>query len=165
MPQAACSANLTAIGMVMMSEQFQALPIDDQRAAAAYPLVYLYDASITTDQWLSFVRRHHQAAGEGGLIAIRDCRGIVHALFRYRVDRDLRVRKRLCITDLIVAHLPGVEIDAAVAASAERVSAELDCDTITIEQPFRPEGRPWSGCPTARWLRRSGPAGGNRSPL
>jgi hypothetical protein len=111
-----------------MSEQFQALPIDDQRAAAAYPLVYLHDASITTEQWLSFVR----------------CRR----------DSDLRVQRRLCITDLIVAHLPGVAIDDAVAASARRVSAELDCGAITIERPFLSEVGPWGGCPTAQWLRR-----------
>ena len=122
-----------------MNEHFQALPIDYQRALSAYPLVYLHDASITADQWLRFVRRRSRtAAGKAGLIAIRDCRGIVHALFSYRVDRDLRIRKRLCIANLIVAHLPGSQIDAAVAASAELVSAQCDCQTITIEQPFGP---------------------------
>src|SRR5215467_1074935 len=140
----------------MMNDQFQALPIDDQRAAAAYPLVYLHDASITTDQWLHFVHERCQSARQTGLIAIRDCRGIVHALFSYRVDSDLRVRRRLCISDLIVAHLPGVEIDDAVAASAQQVSLELDCQAITIEQPFRPETKPWIGCPTARALKRRG---------
>jgi len=148
-----------------MSEQFQALPIDDQRAATAYPLVYLHDASITTEQWLSFVRRHCHAGGESGLIAIRDCRGIVHALFRYRVDDDLRVQRRLCITDLIVAHLPGVEIDAAVTASAKRVSAELDCGAITIERPFLSEVGRSGGCLTAQWLRRRSQTRGGRQPL
>ena len=91
-------------------------------------------------------------AGESGLIAIRDCRGIVHALFSYRVDNDMRLRRRLCITDLFVAHLPGSDIDDAVAASARDVSIELDCQAITIEQPFRPDivAR---GCPTVRALR------------
>ena len=148
-----------------MSEQFQALPIDDERAATAYPLVYLHDASITTEQWLSFVRRHCHAGGESGLIAIRDCRGIVHALFRYRVDSDLRVQRRLCITDLIVAHLPGVEIDAAVTASAKRVSAELDCGAITIERPFLSEVGRSGGCLTAQWLRRRSQTRGGRQPL
>jgi hypothetical protein len=164
MPQEACSSNLGQIGIFLMSEQFQALPIDDQRAAVAYPLVYLHDASITTEQWLSFVRRHRHDTAESGLIAIRDCRGIVHALFRYRVDSDLRVQRRLCITDLIVAHLPGAEIDDAVAASARRVSAELDCGAITIERPFLSEIGPWGGCPTAQWLRRRAARGG-RQPL
>src|SRR5262249_16747057 len=118
-----------------------------------YPLVYLHDASITTEQWRHFVRQRCLAiAGESGLIAIRDCRGIVHALFGYRVDNDLCARRRLCITDLFVAHLPGTDIDAAVAESAQSVSAELDCEAITIEQPFRPDIL-MKGCPTARVLR------------
>ena len=136
-----------------MNEQFQALPIDDARASAAYPLVYLHDASITTDQWLRFVRQRCLAvAGESGLIAIRDCRGIVHALFSYRVDNDMRLRRRLCITDLFVAHLPGSDIDAAIAASARDVSEELDCEAITIERPFQPDVL-IKGCPTVRALR------------
>jgi hypothetical protein len=136
-----------------MSEQFQVLPIDVSRAASAYPLVYLHDATITTEQWLGFVRQRCLAvAGESGLIAIRDCRGIVHALFSYRVDNDMRLRRRLCITDLFVAHLPGSDIDTAVAECARSVSAELDCQAITIERPFPSEiaGR---DCPTARALR------------
>jgi hypothetical protein len=135
-----------------MSEQFQALPIDDQRASSAYPLVFLHDASITTDEWRQFVQRRCLATvSESGLMAIRDCRGIVHALFGYRVDYDLRDRRRLCITDLFIAHSPGSDIDAAVAASARNVSAELACEAIMIERPFRPDIP--ASCPTVRALR------------
>jgi hypothetical protein len=129
--------------------------MDRQDASAAYPLVYLHDASITTDQWLRFVRRRcRTASGRTGLIAIRDCRDIVHALYSYRVDRDLRIRNRLCITDLIVAHLPGSQIDAAIAASAENISAQFDCQAITIEQPFRSANSiaMMARCPTAEVL-------------
>ncbi|MGY2848348.1 hypothetical protein ACVIWU_001774 [Bradyrhizobium sp. USDA 4509] len=98
-----------------MNEQFQALPIDHQHAIVAYPLVFMHDASITTDQWLRFVRRRCRGSSpETGLIAIRDRRGVIHALFSYRIDNDLRVRKRLSIGDLIVAHLPGSRIDDAL---------------------------------------------------
>jgi hypothetical protein len=141
-----------------MIEQFQALPIDRQRASAAYPLVYMHDSSITLQKWLRFVaQRCRAASGRAGLIAIRDCRGIVHALFSYRIDSDLQIRRRLCIGNLIVAHLPGSQIDAAVAASAERVSAQFDCQVITIEQPFRPTSSIPSECPTAKLLKRRGP--------
>jgi hypothetical protein len=138
-----------------MTEQFQALPIDFNRARAAYPLIYMHDASISLERWLRFVRRRcRTTSGRTGLIAIRDCRGIVHALFSYRVDSDLRIRRRLCIGNLIVAHLPGSKIDAAVAASAESVSAQFDCEVITIEQPFRPATAMLGRCPTAEALRR-----------
>jgi hypothetical protein len=137
-----------------MSEQFQALRIDRQRATAAYPLVYMHDSSITLQRWLRFVgQRCRASSGRSGLIAIRDCRGIVHALFSYRIESDLHIRRRLCISYLIVAHLPGSRIDAAVAASAESVSAQFDCQMITIERPFRLPSLVSSKCPTAELLK------------
>jgi hypothetical protein len=130
-------------------EQFQAIPMSWRGATAAYPLVRLHDASVTLGKWLRFVRRHcgpaHQRAG---LIAIRDCRGIVHALFSYRVDFDLHNRKRLCVANLIVAHIPGSKIEEAVATSTRNISNELGCYTISAEQPFRPVA-PWKPCATA----------------
>ena len=109
-----------------------------EAARTAYPLVRLHDAAITLDTWLGFARRHCRASSErAGLIALRDCRGIIHALFSYRVDLDLQARKRLCVANLIVAHLPGSPIEQAVDATARNVSAQFGCQSITIEQPFR----------------------------
>lgn len=120
-----------------MNEQFQAHPLTWEGARTAYPLVCLHDTSISLETWLRFVRRRCRgASGRSGLIAIRDSRGIVHALFSYRVDLDLRSRKRLCLAHLIVAHLPGSQIDDAVAISAGNVAASLGCQTISIEQPL-----------------------------
>jgi hypothetical protein len=132
--------------------QFQAIPMSWQGATAAYPLVRLHDASITLEKWLHFARRHCGTVYKrAGLIAIRDCRGIVHALFSYRVDFDLHNRKRLCVANLIVAHMPGSQIDEAVAASTQNVSAQFGCHAVTIEQPFRPATTFWK-CPTAEAL-------------
>lgn len=129
-----------------------------RRATAAYPLVRLHDASITLEKWLHFARRHCDAACKpAGLIAIQDRRGIVHAVFSYRVDLDLHNRRRLCVANLIVAHVPGSQIDEAVAASTRNVSAQFDCHAVTIEQPFRSPTTFWK-CPTAQMLaNRSGP--------
>ena len=138
-----------------MNKQFQALPIDDQHAIAAYPLVFMHDASITTGQWRQFVRRHSRSSPRTGLTAIRDRRGVIHALFSYRIDNDLRVRKRLSISDLIVAHLAGSQIDDAVARVIGDVAQQFGCQTVTIERPFvRPQARS-PGCPTTAALRRS----------
>ncbi|WP_375776414.1 hypothetical protein ACE103_32780 [Bradyrhizobium sp. ma5] len=137
-----------------MNEQFQALPIDHQHAIAAYPLVFMHDASITTEQWLRFVRRRCRGSSpETGLIAIRDRRGVIHALFSYRIDNDLRVRKRLSISDLIVAHLPGSRIDDAVSNVIAEVSAQYGCQNVTIEQPFAARYPRRARCPTAEALR------------
>jgi hypothetical protein len=137
-----------------MTEQFQALPMDRECARAAYPLVNLHDGGVTLERWLRFVRRHcRNTSGRAGLIAIRDCRGTIHALFSYRVDIDLRIRKRLCIENLIVAHLPGSQIDDAVTASTGKVASQLGCQTINIERPFNPGTGVSTRCPTARLLR------------
>jgi hypothetical protein len=139
-------------GMNDQPEQFQAVPVSWQGASAAYPLVRLHDATITLEKWLHFVRRYSGAAYKlAGLIAIQDCRGIVHALFSYRVDFDLHNRRRLCVANLIVAHVPGSQIDEAVAASTRSVSAQFGCHAVTIEQPFRPATTFWK-CPTAETL-------------
>lgn len=124
-------------------------------ARAAYPLVYLHDASVSLEDWLRFVRQiGRSASGNAGLIAIRDCRGIVHALFSYRVDFDLRARKRLCITHLVVAHLAGSAIDAAIATSADTIAADLDCQSISIEQPFNPRSDLLRDCSSADFVDR-----------
>ncbi len=134
-----------------MNEQFQARPVNGDCARSAYPLVYLHDASVTLETWLRFVRRRCRIrSGQSGLMVIGDCRGISHALFSYRVDTDLRCRKRLCITDLIVAHLPGTRIDGVVKESAGKLAAALGCQTISVAQPLRPQfesrpsGHPWA---------------------
>ena len=136
-----------------MIEQFQAFRLDWERARTAYPLVRMHDASISLEIWLRFARRRCRAtAGRGGLVGIRDRRGIVHAVFSYRIDRDLHGRKRLCIANLIVAHLPGSRIDEAVSASTEDLSLQFGCPTVTVEQPFRKSCQPRIKCPTAEAL-------------
>lgn len=142
-----------------MNEQFQSLTIDAASAGAAYPLVRLHDASITLQKWLLFARRRCKAAsGRSGLIAIRDCRGIIHAVFSYRMDIDLRACKRLCISHLIVAHLPGAGIDDAVAVSASRIANSVVRPSpsnrcFCHERVFRPAVRQRSYCGTGRDFR------------
>ncbi len=146
-----------------MNDQFQALRIDPDSVSAAYPLVRLHDAGITLQKWRVFARRRCRArSGRSGLIAIRDARGIIHAVFSYRTDIDLRARKRLCISHLIVAHVPGSGIDDAVNVSASRIASKLGCQTITIEQMFSPRTVAAPGCPTAQALRKRN---GLRSPI
>lgn len=133
-----------------MNEEYQAQPMTWADARAAYPLVYLHDASVTLDAWLDFVRRRTDAdSGDNGLIVIRDRRDIVHALFAYRVDLDLRGCNQLCIAQLIVAQIPGSQIDHAVVASTSQVAASLGCPSIVIEQPFQLMPGVTSRTPTA----------------
>ena len=138
----------------MNHQQFQACPIDKDGARAAYPLIYMHDASISREIWLSFVGLYDgMAADTSGLMVIRDSRDIIHALFSYRIDVDLHLRKRLCIGNLVVAHIPGSQIDAAVADSSGTLAAALGCEAILIVQPFDPRHSGRLPCPTARRLK------------
>jgi hypothetical protein len=125
------------IGMTM-NEPFQALTLNFKEAKAAYPLIYLHDASISLGEWLRFARRRCRgASGRAGLIAIRDRRDITHALFAYRVDIDLRAHRRLCLNNFVVARMPGAMIDQAVRTSISELASRLACRTISVDQPFR----------------------------
>ncbi len=119
-------------------------------AKDAYPLIYLHDASISLSEWLNFARRRcRQPAGRTGMIAIRDRRGITHAIFVYRIDIDLRARKQLCLNNLVVARMPGSTVDEAILTSANALAARHACKTISLEQPFSRRMPPLSGCQTA----------------
>ncbi len=142
-----------------MNEQFHAYPVDRETARAAYPLVYLHDASVSLPLWLRFAGRISRTPpAKAGLIVIQDCRDIIHALFSYRVGLDLHMRKRLSVDHLIVAHTPGSQIEDAVVASTSTLAATLGCDSTTIEQPFHPRRAGVPTCPTAERL-RSGSGG------
>ncbi len=113
----------------MKDVEYQALPMTWEDALLAYPLVYLHDASVSQDAWLDFVRRRTGASDGTGLIVIRDRANIVHALFAYRVDLDIKGQRQLCIAQLIVAQIPGSQIDQAVVVSTGRIASHLGCVT------------------------------------
>jgi hypothetical protein len=117
-------------------QEFQAQPMTWAEAPLAYPLVYLHDASISLDVWRDFVSRRMQEGNETRLIIIRDRINIVHAMFAYRVDFDIKGQRQLCIAQLIVAQIPGSQIDRAIVASTGHIASDLGCAKITIEQPF-----------------------------
>lgn len=120
-----------------MDQQLQALPMNVRDARLAYPLISLHDASISLDEWLRFARRNcANPTGRTGLIGISDRRGIVHAVFGYRVDIDMRSNKKLCLSNLVMAQMPGSMIDQAVTVSASGLAARLGCLSVTLEHRF-----------------------------
>ncbi len=132
-----------------MDQHFQAHSIGLRDARSAYPLIYLHDASISLEEWLRFARRRCRPPSDrAGLIAIRDRRGLIHAVFGYRVDIDLRARKRLCLNNLVVARMPGSLIDEAIIASTNELAERFACQTISLEQPFSRRTGVQGACPT-----------------
>lgn len=150
MPGHGNSAHFTFSQGTAMDQHFQSLPISIRDARNAYALIYLHDASISMAEWLNFVRRRcGRPSGRTGIMAVSDRRGITHAIFVYRVDIDMRARKRLCLNNLVVARIPGSTIDSAILASANVLAARHACKTISLEQPFGRRSGISAGCPTA----------------
>lgn len=120
-----------------MSQYLQSLPIVYEDARAAYPLVSLYDGSISLEEWMQFARRRcAPASAMAGLMGIRDRRGVIHALFGYRIDIDMRACKKLSLSNLVVAQMPGSNIDDAVVVAVNELAQQHNCRTVTIEQRF-----------------------------
>ena len=122
-------------------EIFEAVVIQSEQAWKAYPLIRHSYPSVTFDQWSAFTRRWTRLPRQrGGILAIQDGRGCVHAIFSYRVDSQLLHRRMLRVTDLIVGRLPGRIIDRAIVRNAERLASEVGCHSVLFELPQSKKG-------------------------
>ena len=114
-------------------ELFEATVIQPEQARKAYSLIRQAYPGVAFEQWLAFTRRWAGLPCHcGGILAVQDGGGYVHAIFLYRVDSHLQHRT-LRISDLIVGRLPGGVMDRAVLRQAERLASELGCSTLVFE--------------------------------
>ncbi|NIX77502.1 hypothetical protein [Microvirga terricola] len=122
-----------------MQDLFHVAPLSPKEAHLAYPLVQMFDPAVTLQDWVTFARRlARRKPGQGGLMAARDRRGVLHALFAYAVDRDRRATACLRVTDLIVSRLPGEEVNATVLSGVQELADRLGCKSVLIDVPVMP---------------------------
>jgi len=120
-----------------MDRHLRAFPMKYADARAAYPLISMHDSNISLAAWLRFARRFCGGApSKAGLISIRDRRGIVHAIYSYRVLPEMHGGLKLSLGNLVVAQMPGSRVEDAVMNSVDELAARLGCQTVTIEQRF-----------------------------
>jgi hypothetical protein len=126
---------------IPMNNIFQTAFLSPKQAREAYPLVRLFHPALSLEKWLAFARRwRRMLRHRGGLVAMKDMRGYVHAVFSYRVDSNLRNEPVLRVSDLVVGRLPGRLIDRALVESVERLAREIGCTSILFELPQSREG-------------------------
>ena len=119
-----------------MQDVFRAERLSARQARLAFHLVRLCEPRWTLSDWQELTRRLCRCPPSvAGLMAIRDRRGVFHALFGYGTVQSLQLGRSLRIGDLIVAHLIGSAIDDVVVECAERLAAELACDNLLIDLP------------------------------
>jgi hypothetical protein len=117
-----------------MKQLFHAHIMQADEARFAYPLVQLTFPGVTLSQWLEFARAVTRLpAKKGGLMAVRDARQHVHALFRYRVERDLPFQNILKVSNLIVVRLPGQALGSALIESLDELASMSHCQAISLE--------------------------------
>eukprot|EP01037_Dinobryon_pediforme_P017850 gene17850-18079_t len=104
--------------------------------AQAYPLVRMVHPGWTLAQWHKRARQLSRAkTGPDGLLAVRDVRGIVHALLSCKTEQDFSGHKYIRISDLMLARLPGAQIDAAILDGIVRICAEHHCAALVLDIP------------------------------
>lgn len=118
-----------------MAESFyRATALRPEEAAAAFPLANMLHRDLTIGQWRRFVRNvTRPASRRAGVIAVRDRRSYIHALFVYRVEDDVAHRHVLRLTHLIMGRLPGGVLAQSIVAHAERLAASLGDLAIALD--------------------------------
>jgi hypothetical protein len=117
-----------------MKQLFHSHILQAGDARFAYPLVQLTFPGVTLSEWLEFARAATRLpAKKGGLMAVRDARHHVHALFRYRVERDLPFPNILKVSNLIVVRLPGRALGTALIESFDELASISRCQAISLE--------------------------------
>lgn len=126
-----------------MQDLFHTAPLSPNEARLAFPLVQMSDPTVTLSNWLAFTRLWSRRKPEqGGLMAVRDRRGIVYALFSYTVERDLRLEACLRISGIIAGRLPGADLDAAILCGIQELAERLGCQALLIDVPVSPADVP-----------------------
>jgi hypothetical protein len=114
---------------------FCATPVTESEARLAFSLARLADPNISAAQWNAYTRRIFAGRRKGGcgLLGIRDARGIFHGLFAYAVERTWHRPRRLRITDVFMARMPGLHAEDALICCAESIAQTTHCQEIVIE--------------------------------
>lgn len=101
----------------------------------AYGLIQLAHPEVSLDEWRRFARSHVEIARrDSGIMALRDRRGTIHALFTYRVARPmLGQASALQVTELAAMRLPGTVLVEAVLRFAGEIARELELPSISLD--------------------------------
>ncbi len=104
----------------------------------AYVLVSMAHPEILPRRWFDTARRSLRLRPErGGLIVLRDRRGVVHALFRYKVEPSWLGGhgRTLRLDEIVIAQLPGNGAMTSLAACAQSLAASLRCASVSLDVP------------------------------
>lgn len=115
-----------------MGEIYRAVRLGESCAERVYPLVSLFNPTFSRCDWMSLLAAK-QDPSVGGFFSVETARGMSHALFAYRVERDLRHGRALRVYGLITSGLPGSALHDFIIQHAEALARDAGCDGILFE--------------------------------
>lgn len=113
---------------------FRTTAVDRRAALRAWPLVQMSDPGVRLEDWLSYAISTGKRLGKmGGMVAIEDARGYIHALFSWHVLRTVAYRRAMRVTDMIVAALPGRQLAETIVEAVRAIADQAGADSVLIE--------------------------------
>ncbi|MDB5571052.1 MAG: hypothetical protein JWN93_2235 [Hyphomicrobiales bacterium] len=113
---------------------FESVPVDKPVALRAWPLVQLSHPGMTREQWIAYAASGRRRNGKtAGLMAIRDGRGYIHAVFAWHVQRTLDNPRALRITDMVVGALPGRWLAETIVAAVQAIARRTNATSVLVE--------------------------------
>jgi hypothetical protein len=113
---------------------FKPTSVDRRVALRAWPLVQISHPKVSLEEWLSYAVATGRRLGKtGGVLAIEDARGYIHALFAWHVVRTISHRRAMRVTDMIVGALPGRTLAETIVGAIREIAEQTRADSVLIE--------------------------------
>jgi hypothetical protein len=129
-----------------MSDPYVVRPLAADQISQAYPLVAIFDPSLTQDQWADYASALISEKGEGehhSIITVQSAQDYIYGLSVYWLRPDLRQGKILEIENFAVVDITGNRTAAkALLQALQRVALRLGCSCISISL-LNPQMRKW----------------------
>lgn len=113
---------------------FEAVRVSRSEARRCHILVTLSQPSVSMEQWNRFLRNAiRPRSTDSGVVALRDSRRCIHALFAFRIARMLGCEATLQVTEITALRLPGTVLVTSLMRFADDLAVELGLPSIAID--------------------------------
>ena len=113
---------------------FKTTAMDRRVALRAWPLIQISHPGVSREEWLSYALAAGRRLGKtGGVVAIEDSRGYIHALFAWHVVRTVSHRRAMRVTDMVVGALPGKQLAETIVSAIREIADQVGADSVLVE--------------------------------
>lgn len=115
-----------------MGDIYRAVRLGESCADRVYPLISLFNPAMSRCNWKALLADRSDPTA-GGFFSVETKRGHSHAIFGYRVERDIRHGRALRVYGLITSGLPGSSLHDFIIRHAEDLARDAGCEGILFE--------------------------------